>query len=125
MAVAWNVPPQTLPALRRVGTAPVGGAILRPIAARAGRLSPGLGLEAPQDALDPAQHLRGGPPGEREKQDAAGVGAAGYPVGDPVSEGGRLACAGSGDDEQRVVSVLDRQPLLLVQLGQDVLDGER
>ena len=35
-----------------------------------------------------------------------------------------LAGAGPGDDEQRVVSVLDRQPLLLVQFGQDVLDGE-
>ncbi len=124
MAVAWNVPPQTLPALRRVGAAPV-AAPSSARTTRGHRLSPGLGLEAAQDALDPAQHLRGGPPGEGEKQDAAGVGAGGYPVGDPVGERGRLACAGSGDDEQRVLSVLDGQPLLLVQFGEDVLDGER
>ncbi len=118
MAVAWKVPPQTLPRCEG-GAAP---AARRPAAVAC---EPGSRPRGAQDALDPAQHLGGGPAGEGEQQDAAGVGAAGDAVGDPVGEGGGLARAGSGDDEQRVVSVLDRQPLLLVQLGQDVLDGER
>ena len=120
MAVAWKVPPQTLPALRSVGAAPRRRPPPPPAAT-----GPGLGLEAAQDALDPAQHLGRGAPGEGEKQDAAGVGAGRYPVGDPMGEGGGLARSGPRDDEQRVFSVLDGQPLLLVQLGQDVQDGER
>ncbi len=103
MAVAWKVPPQTLPApsLRR-----------------------GLGLQPSQDAFDPPQHLGGRAAGEGEQQDPPRVGAAGDAVRHPVGEGGRLARAGSGDDEQRLVAVLDRKALPVVQFGQDVVHGK-
>jgi hypothetical protein len=73
------------------------------------------------DPAGPAQHLGGGPPGEREQEDAAGVGAGADQGRDAGGDGQGLATAGPGDDEQRPAAVLGRGPLLRVQLGLEVL----
>ena len=108
VAVAWKVPPQTLPALRTVEAAPLCATSARPHPGRpaGGALRSGFSLQAAEDALDAAQHLGGGAAGEGEQQDAAGIGAGGDAVGDAMGQRGGLAGAGAGDDEQRVVSVL-------------------
>ena len=61
----------------------------------------------------------GGPAGEGEQQDPAGIDAGGDQVGHAVGEGVGLAGAGAGDDEQRAgVREGGRLPLLRVELGE-------
>ncbi len=83
----------------------------------------GLGLQPTQDAVYPPKHLGGRPPGEGEKEDPPRVGARGDLVGDAMSQGGGLARAGAGHDQQRVVAVQHRQALLVVQFGKDRPNG--
>ncbi len=80
-------------------------------------------LQVPQDAVHAPQHLAGGAPGEGQQQDAARVGAGSDLVGDTVGQGGGLARAGAGHDQQGSVAVKDGRSLLLVQLTQDRPDG--
>jgi hypothetical protein len=64
----------------------------------------------------PGEHLRRRPPGEGEQQHAVSWDAALQQAGDPRGQRRRLAGPGAGEHEQRPPVVLDRDPLLLVQL---------
>ena len=61
--------------------------------------------------LDPAQHLGGRAAAEGEQADALRRDAVVDERLDPGGEGGRLAGAGAGEDQQRAAPVLDRRPL--------------
>jgi hypothetical protein len=70
---------------------------------------------SPGECLDACEHLRSGAPGEREQQDARGIGATLHKVGDPVGDRQRLAGPGTGDDQQRAVAMGDCGALSLVE----------
>ena len=53
------------------------------------------------NALRAALHVRGRPPRERQKQDAAGIGAVHDEVGDPMRQRIGLARSGTGNNEKR------------------------
>jgi len=80
-------------------------------------------LQAAQDPLDAAEHLGRGATGESKQKDAPRVGARGDAVGHSVGQRGRLACARAGHYQQGLIAVQDREPLLLVEAGQDSPDG--
>jgi hypothetical protein len=66
-----------------------------------------LGGRAPEPLLDPLAQLVGG---RREHEDRLGFQRVGRPLGQPceaLHERGRLARAGTADDEQRTAAVLD------------------
>src|SRR3712207_3081837 len=76
------------------------------------------------DALPiyPLLHLPGGLVGEGDRQDLAGLHAAGAEqVGDPVGQHPGLARAGTGDDEQRAALVDDGLPLRPVEAGEHAI----
>ena len=73
-----------------------------------------MGQDIAGDAFDPARHLYGGAPREREEHDPPGVGALHDQVGHAVCQGIGLAGAGAGDNEKRrrmIEAVLDGTPL--------------
>ena len=117
VAVAWKVPPQTLP--------DAGGRAWEPPGPCARLLAPGAVSASSRRRMPSTRRSisAGGAPGEGEQQDAARVGAGGDAVGHAMGQRGRLARAGAGHDQQRFVAVQHCRPLLLVQTGQDRPDG--
>ena len=76
----------------------------------------GLGGEAAgEDALDAAVELGRGAAREGRQHDALGVDAGKHEMGEAMGERRRLADPGAGDDQQRLLAMLDRQPLRVVQ----------
>lgn len=65
-----------------------------------------------------AGHLEGGPPTERQEQNASGVGARQHEMGDTVRERVGFPRAGAGDDEQWPGAELGSLPLLWIQRGE-------
>ena len=76
-------------------------------------------LELEEEGLDAAEHFGGSAAGEGEEEDAAGVCSLSDEVGDTVDEGGGLACARPGDDEEGGIAVTDGLPLLGVEPFED------
>ena len=81
---------------------------------------------AADEGGDALLHLAGGLVGEGDREDLAGLHAAGgEQVGDARGERLGLARAGAGDDEQRPALVHDRLPLLRVEPLEQPLDRRR
>ena len=76
----------------------------------------GLGGEAAgEDALDAAVELGRGAAREGRQHDALGVDAGKHEMGEAMGERRRLADPRAGDHQQRLLAMLDRQPLRVVQ----------
>ncbi len=65
----------------------------------------------------PPDHLRRGPPGERQQQNALRADPLGDERGHPCGEGAGLARARAGDDQQRPAPMLDGADLVGVEVG--------
>lgn len=72
-----------------------------------------------EDAVDAAEHFGSGAAGEGEQEDSFGWDAAVDQAGDAMGEGGGLAGAGAGDDQERRHAVCGRGPLLRVEAFED------
>ena len=75
------------------------------------------------NAVDAAEHFGGGAAGEREQQNALGVDAGRYEVGDPMGERRRLARSCSSDNQQRRAAMRGGGPLLFVEFGKYEIDA--
>ena len=79
--------------------------------------------EPAEEVLRPAEHIGRRPAGERQEQNAARIDALGDQPGHAMDQGGGLAGAGAGHDQQRPFAMRGRRPLLRIQLGQQFIDG--
>jgi hypothetical protein len=78
-----------------------------------------VAMQLPQQPVHAAQHLRGGSASERQQQNSPGSDALLDLMGDAVDQGFGLSRAGSGDDQQGTIAILDRLPLFAVQTFQN------
>ena len=76
----------------------------------------------PQQGGHPREHLAGRPAGKGQQQDPGRIGPPCNRPGHAVHQGGRLARAGPGHDQERAVAVRRRPALLRVEPGQQVVD---
>ena len=98
--MAWNVPPRM-----RLAAAP-------------SRPEPSADVP-PRSRSTRRKHLGRRPPREGQKQNAAGVDAAGDKDRHAVHQRGRFARSGAGDNQQWPATMSDRNPLLVIQVGQN------
>ncbi len=72
-------------------------------------------VEMNQDLLDSAEHLGGGSSSKREQQNARRFGATNDLPGDSMSQSRRLARSSPRDNQQRLIAMHHRRPLLRVE----------